>query len=276
MSKKLELKEHLQQLQSISDILGAMKNLAVLESQKVSRRLENLGQFARELDQYLGELTDFQGDIIHGQQDDEIFVLIGSERGFCAEFNERLAAEVNTADFKSQHPLARIVVVGEKLQSKMGEDDRVIEVLEGANVIDDIQVVLTTLVDCLADLTAEHSGTTVTAIFHENNRRLIKAKSVMPPDLSEAPGKKHRISPILYLPPEKLLREILDQYVFVLLSDIAHRSLSAENQYRAQHLTGAIRKLDDATADLNRKYHMQRQEEIIEEIEVILLSAIDQ
>ena len=47
----------------------------------------------------------------------------------------------------------------------------------------------------------------------------------------------------------------------------------AENHRRAQHLEGAIRHLDEESGELKRRSNALRQEEIIEEIEVILLSA---
>jgi F0F1-type ATP synthase gamma subunit len=47
----------------------------------------------------------------------------------------------------------------------------------------------------------------------------------------------------------------------------------AENRNRVTHLEGAANHLDDELNELARQYNTLRQEEIIEEIEVILLSA---
>jgi F-type H+-transporting ATPase subunit gamma len=47
----------------------------------------------------------------------------------------------------------------------------------------------------------------------------------------------------------------------------------AENDRRVAHLGQAVRHIDDQTRELDRKSAALRQEEIIEEIEVILLSA---
>ena len=57
------------------------------------------------------------------------------------------------------------------------------------------------------------------------------------------------------------------------LHDIAYQSLMAENSARIQHMTGAIRRLDEPAEELTRQYHRARQEEITEEIEVILLNS---
>jgi F-type H+-transporting ATPase subunit gamma len=46
----------------------------------------------------------------------------------------------------------------------------------------------------------------------------------------------------------------------------------AENRRRVSHLEGAVRHLDNETTKLTHLYNVLRQEEIIEEIEVILLN----
>ena len=47
----------------------------------------------------------------------------------------------------------------------------------------------------------------------------------------------------------------------------------AENRQRQVHMDRALQRLDEDSARLQLTYNIQRQEEITEEIEVILLSA---
>jgi F-type H+-transporting ATPase subunit gamma len=47
----------------------------------------------------------------------------------------------------------------------------------------------------------------------------------------------------------------------------------AENDHRYRHLDSAVRRLDEKGQELDQHMRFLRQEEIIEEIEVILLSA---
>ncbi len=65
----------------------------------------------------------------------------------------------------------------------------------------------------------------------------------------------------------------MDHYLFAALHEILYASLNAENHQRVAHLEGAVKHLDDESAELARQCNALRQEEIIEEIEVILLSA---
>jgi F-type H+-transporting ATPase subunit gamma len=67
--------------------------------------------------------------------------------------------------------------------------------------------------------------------------------------------------------------QLSDHYLFAALNEILYSSLMAENQRRVRHLDGAVDHLDARSAELARQSNARRQEEIIEEIEVILLSA---
>jgi F-type H+-transporting ATPase subunit gamma len=69
-----------------------------------------------------------------------------------------------------------------------------------------------------------------------------------------------------------LLLELTDHYLFAALNEILYTSLMVENHQRVTHLEGAITHLDDELATLTRQSNALRQEEIIEEIEVILLN----
>ena len=69
------------------------------------------------------------------------------------------------------------------------------------------------------------------------------------------------------------LLELGEQYLFVALHAMLCESLLAESERRVRHLDGAVRHLEEQLATLQRRVQTLRQEEIIEEIEVILLNA---
>jgi len=83
----------------------------------------------------------------------------------------------------------------------------------------------------------------------------------------------HHHPPLLNLPPEAFLLDLTDHYLFAALHQMLYTSLMQENRRRMNHLEGAVRHLDEESSDLARQCNALRQEEIIEEIEVILLSA---
>jgi F-type H+-transporting ATPase subunit gamma len=83
-------------------------------------------------------------------------------------------------------------------------------------------------------------------------------------------------APSTQLPPPAFFAALLDHYLYSVLHEIMYVSLMAENLRRVRHLEGAVRHLDERSSVLQRECNALRQEEIIEEIEVILLSTASQ
>jgi F-type H+-transporting ATPase subunit gamma len=89
--------------------------------------------------------------------------------------------------------------------------------------------------------------------------------------LAPAPALGH--APALNLAPRAFLLELIEHYLYAVLHAILYASLMAESTRRVRHLEGAVRHLDEEAERLLRRSNALRQEEIIEEIEVILLNA---
>lgn len=67
--------------------------------------------------------------------------------------------------------------------------------------------------------------------------------------------------------------KVAGHYLYAALNEVLYSSLMAENQQRHAHMDSALNKLDEDCAQLRLAYNAQRQEDITEEIEVLLLSA---
>ena len=80
-------------------------------------------------------------------------------------------------------------------------------------------------------------------------------------------------APVLNLEPRDFLLELSYHYLFVVLYEILYTSLMTECHQRMTHLKGAVKRMDEQSEELHRQGNTLRQEEIIEEIEVILLSS---
>jgi len=79
--------------------------------------------------------------------------------------------------------------------------------------------------------------------------------------------------PLLNLEPAQFLSQLTSQYLYAVLHEVFYASLMAENRKRLEHMDSAIRRLEKDEAGLRMRYNALRQEEIIEEIEIIMLSA---
>lgn len=271
MGRRRRLEQRLRTLGEIRDILGAMKNLALIETRKLARVLTTE---QRPLATLRAAAADFARShpwrLSAEAPGRSVCLLVGSERGFCGDFNERLLRAL-----AAQAPGAALIVAGHRLAARMAHEPGVIATLPGAASLEDVPDVLLGVMHALDRWQAKErseDGLRLAVLHHVEER---VERTLLDPFASGAVAPPAGVEPpLLYLPPRVIFAELLDQYVFVALHDIFYRSLAAENQRRVQHMDAAVRRLDQKVEQLARRGRILRQEEITEEIEVILLSGV--
>ncbi len=275
MSRRRELIGHRGQLLEIREIMNSMKNLAYFETRKLARYINSQQQVVSHIETTAADLLQHHPDLKpkpgHGQR---VFLLLGSERGFCGDFNSTILSSMGDQLAKAESDEPLLIVVGNKLQQRLEDDVRVTASLAGANVAEEIEPVLNRVIETLVALQARYPGLRLQVLYQDPLRRQVVNKTILPPfiDLS-GPAETDSGPPLTNLSTPELMHELIEHYLFAVLYGINYAALMAENQARIEHLENAIRRLDEKTAELSRKTNAMRQEEIIEEIEVILLNA---
>lgn len=270
MSRSRKLQLHIAQMVEIRSILNSMKQLALIETHKLARFQLMQGQSVANIENAALDFLSFYPFL--PAADDcatRICILMGSERGFCGDFNERLMASVATLDCSG------LIVIGSRLYNRLSKEmPEVIAKLAGANVAEEVPTMLDRLIDTISSIQNSHGFLILTAVYHDFQTNRISQRQILPPFLpkkNESPPYGH--PPITNMEPADFFSELIDHYLFAVLHEIFYISLMAENQRRLQHLEGAVKHLDAEKANLHRKSQIYRQEEITEEIEVILLNA---
>jgi len=272
MRGRHEYIDRLRQLTEIKDIMASMKNVAFMETRKLARFIAFQERVVSGIE---AAAADFYGFVASPEPQPppqrSCFVLFGSERGFCADFNERILAAFDLAARETPHGPVLAVAVGGKLSSRMEGDPRLAGHIPGPSAAEEVDDTLIRLVDCLGRLETTATASRVTAIYLTEELRV---QPLLPPfqHLLKPPG-GHAYPPLLYLEPDTFASELIDHYLFAVLHQIIYASLAAENRRRVQHLQGAGEHIDERIEQLTRRIHSLRQEEITEEIEVILITA---
>lgn len=270
MTRRREVEHELHMMEEIRGIMGSMKTLAMLETRKLGRYLATQ---QRVVDSIATAAADFRRfhPLPAPAASAEVVVLVGSERGFCGDFNERLVTTLD--EYRAQRPELPVVAVGRKLATRLEHLENVAEMLEGPSVAEEVQPMLTRLVETLEKLSAPYHGLSLTVISHTDETGTISTETVLPPfEHLQAAGPAHTHPPLLNLSPEAFWAELVEHYLFAALHRQFYASLMAENQRRVRHLDGAVRHLSDNVDQLTLKRNSLRQEEVTEEIEVIMLS----
>ena len=91
-------------------------------------------------------------------------------------------------------------------------------------------------------------------------------RSLAPFDFARFPRAKNPSPPIITLPPQILLAELAEEYVFAELCEALTLSLAAENEARMRAMTAAKSNVAKMLDELVARSRQLRQEEITNEI----------
>jgi F-type H+-transporting ATPase subunit gamma len=267
MSKRRDVEGHIDSLKEIHSIMESMKNLSMMEGQKLAR-YQNMQQ--QVLDAVAHALDDVRCHFAPEMPRVEaapIYLLLGSERGFCGAYNEQL---LEVLEQQPGHGDAPIIGVGSRLSSPLEKSYPRASCLPGAAVADEVDKVLASVINALNRRRKEHGELRLEVIYFTPGTHDARCRSALPSP-GDQPGRGY--APLINLPSQQLLGELLEHYLFAVTHAWLFAAMSAENQRRMQHLDQAGHHIERQLEDLGKRRNALRQEEIIEEIEVILLTS---
>lgn len=276
MSKRSQIQHHVQKLGEIGDIMRAMKNVSFMETHKLARFLNQQRQVLESIEQACVDFASYHPAFLFApRQAGSIFLALGSERGFCGDFNESIATALRDrlAEFDSQS--AQVLLVGSRLAAKVANDcPGIVGRLEAPSVVEEVQPVLAVVLAKLMELHGEPSPPlAVTVLFHEEGTDGVVSREISPTHAFGGRPQPGGFPPIIQLPEKTLYADLTRHYLWAQMHHIFYSSLMAENRTRLRHMEQAIQRLEEKIVDLQRRQNLLRQEEITEEIEVIMLNA---
>jgi F-type H+-transporting ATPase subunit gamma len=277
VSTRRIIQSQLEMLRELSEIMGAMKNISLMETHRLRRFISTQMRVVENAEAMAEDfLSHYPQGLAPPRKAPAVYLLIGSERGFCGDFNVALLRSL-AGDLETSGVSAPVLVpMGRKLCAKLEQDPRVAARLESPGIVEEVDGALSRVVETLGGLSPggePFSPLSLTVLYHESTDHGSSVRVRRP--LREFGGKPPRFShpPVLTMPPDAFFGEWVDQYLFAALYAFFYSSLMSEHQRRLHHLDGAIARLEKQRDRLTRKDQALRQEEITEEIELILLSA---
>jgi F-type H+-transporting ATPase subunit gamma len=273
VTRRQDLERHRHSLGEVRNIMNSMKTLAYMETRKLARFFKAEKAVVESLETIATDFIAFHPDTVpEAENAYTVYLVIGTERGFCGDFNQALVRWLDSNHDEQAFGEPKLVVVGHKLQSLLENDSRVTARIDGASVVEEVIDVLEQVVHELSSLHREHGVLEVHALYHNDIEGVVVQQLLPPFQHLLHPPPRHGYAPLLNLQPAEFLVELTEHYLFAALMSMMYISLGSENHHRVSHLENAIRHLDEESEELVRKCNILRQEDIIEEIEVILLS----
>ena len=268
MSGHAELAQRFARLKEIRGIMTAMKSLSLVETRKLARFIGQQRAMLANIEAAAADFLNFFPVATEPEKEPTILLLIGSERGFCGNFNERVVAILDA--LPGDQPVPALLVVGSRLAAKLEAHPGVIARIDGANTTEDVPKVLNRIIDAMHTAsTSSSKGMALFGLAHEAEGEPV-LKRLLPFDPPPAQPRGH--PPRLQIAPPEFFAELLDQYLLAALYGQLYKSLAAESSQRLAHMEQALDRLDEILDRLALKRNALRQEKIVEEIEVILSS----
>jgi len=152
MSRRREIARRLEALSDIAGIMSAMKGLALMEVRILTDFLASQHQMVAGIEAAAADfLVSHREFASSDEPGEELCILIGSEQGFCGDFNESLLSRMELLCQQKRAP-PRWLVVGRRLAGRVGERDCLEQALPGAAVADEVPAVLLRLTKELSRL----------------------------------------------------------------------------------------------------------------------------
>jgi len=269
MTMRRDVEQRWRSLGEIREVMNSMKTLAYMETHKLARFLTIQQRQVADIEAMAADLLASYPEVKAMAPPVTGSIMLGAERGFCGDFNERL---IHLMPASAGKP---VIAVGRRLGTRLDPGGDAIAVVDGASATEQVASVRDALATAVARLQRERGPLALTLVYQESAGAPPRQRELYPPFASLKAARPGGFPPRLNLSPEAMFAALLDQYLFAVLSEALYTSLMAENQKRTQHLDSAIRHLDERRDDLARRSRALRQEEIVEEIEVILLNVED-
>jgi F-type H+-transporting ATPase subunit gamma len=272
VTRRRQIRQRLDSLGEIQEIMGAMRNLAFLETRKLARAVPEQQRVVDTITAALRDLLvsfpDLQGT---GKAADEILIVLGSERGFCGDFNRALMTALHARRNETDVPL---IAVGRRLSNRLPPALEPLATLQGATTAEEVPGVLIRLMRSLREWRGNNRGRRPIrpVVLHQRRGAGVASTTLDPAGVVDPPIATEGFPPRTNLSPVSLLEKLTEHYLYAVLYQIFYGSLMAENERRMRHMETAVQRIDERIAELRRKGNALRQEEIVEEIEIISLT----
>jgi len=269
MTQRREVEARLALFDDLSGILGAMRSFALTELHRINKRETAQQAVMQSLTTALADLAaarpsqplaSVHADI--GNTDHDIWLLFGSVRGFCGSFNEDVIRSWQTHCSNTASPL---ILVGERLHEMIADRENLLR-LAGADSGLSASTTIDRILAAIADLSNhKHSFRLLACLRDEQDSHIEQLWPIL-----RINGKQPGYPPMTYEPLADVATGVSQHYLYHSLLALLLRAIRAENHMRLMQMETALRHLERGSEEMQRQRNRLRQEEIVEEIELMI------
>ena len=276
------LKRRMESTRDLQSVVKTMKALAAVRIRQYEKAVESLDDYNETVEMALRVALRDRPHIMvgarQGPKDRLGAVLFGSDQGMCGQLNDQVVSHAmeemsHFSRVKSESRL--IMAVGERLRGRLEDAGQPVE--KPFSVPGSVTGITSLVQDILTTIEIWHEKKGMDQVFLFFSKHLSGASyrpqtvHLLPVDREWLLGVRKKGWPNPCLPMftmdwDPLFSALIRQYLFISLFRATAESLASENASRLASMQGAERNIQDQLADLNRRYHQQRQMSITEEL----------
>lgn len=265
------LKNKLNALKDIKDIVSSMKAFANFTIQKSKKELPYVREYQNSVEDSIAYMITLFPELkeLKRVSGKSLYVLFGSEEGLCGAFNEKIFAFIEQ-EIEDDY----LIVVGRKANDEAVERKlNILWATDGASKIESIQNRVTDLAYYLGNLYEREDIENLFLVYAKlinNTTFIVKKEKILPPDFEKFEKYIKVKEPLLYLDKHEILDDLIEEYLLISLYRAFIESISSENQARLQNMQNAEQHIKKLSIDLHEELNILRQEEITNELMEII------
>jgi F-type H+-transporting ATPase subunit gamma len=266
MEQLPRLQARIANLKELRNLIQALRVLAASHVKEADAALVGIRRYVKVIEDAISEAASLVSEIdaevsfASPASGVRLLLVVFSEHGFVGGFNERLldraAEELETGQ--------GLGVIGTRGAVLAAERGLVIDWSSPmATHSGGVLAIMRPIVDWLATVA---TADIVFASYRGAGRFEVVKKNLLPLDPSLLAGSASRDPPLHQLPPDVLLRRLVDEHLFAEVTRAVMESLTSENAARLRVMESADHNIGDKLEDMVRNEHTLRQEAITSEL----------
>ena len=273
MSGKLsEVEGRIGTVRQLNAVISAMRGIAAARSREARARLDGVRAYASAvgtaIGTALGLASDREPPASRGdQREARLLIVLCGQQGFAGSFNDRV---LDKAAGHVDSSLVEILLVGDRGAMVAAERGLAVSLVAPMVVhTEEVPSLANRITEALYQRLVSKHATRVTmvhAIPGPSGSIEIVERALLPFDYTRFHVTAVRIPPIVTLPPEQLLDQLAEEYIYAELCAAVMLSYAAENEARMQAMIAARTNVERKLNELIGSYRNLRQEEITAEI----------
>ena len=273
MSGKLaEVEGRIGTVHQLEAVITAMRGSAAARSREARARLTGIRTYAAAISGAIGEALALASEPApplrkSGHPEGRVVIALCAEQGFAGSFNERV---LDAAERHLQSDTAELFIVGNRGAMVAAERGRVAG--WSAPMVahaEEVPLLADRIIDALYSRLEKDQAARVTVIHavpaHSATIEIVE-RALLPFDFARFKLAPSAAPPITTLPPQRLLAELAEEYVYAELCADIMLSFAAENEARMRAMIAARSNVAHKLEELVGSFRRLRQEEITGEI----------